>query len=70
MRFLYRDLLESGKEPGGAFSLYHKGELVVEFFGGYADPDAKVAWDRDTLTAAFSSTKAVAAVTMALLVDR
>jgi CubicO group peptidase (beta-lactamase class C family) len=66
----FRNLVETGAEEGGAFALYHNGEMVVEFYGGYADPDAKVPFEKDTLVAAFSSTKAVAAITLAVLVDR
>ena len=43
---------------------------MVEFYGGYADHDAKVPYEKDTLVAACSSTKAVAAITFAVLVDR
>ena len=57
-------------EAGAAFALYHQGELVVEFSGGYADYEAEVPWTKETLCQIFSSTKGVAAVTMAVLVDR
>ena len=43
---------------------------MVEFSGGYADEEAEWTWERTTLTHLFSTGKGVAAVVMAVLVDR
>ena len=50
--------------------MYYRGELVVEFAGGYADYDAHYPWNRDTLTITCSAAKGVAATVIAILVDR
>lgn len=50
--------------------MFHNGELVFEFVGGYADSGAGVAWETSTLMCLFSATKAFGAVVIAMLVDR
>ena len=67
---LFRDQIESGELKGGALSVYHKGELVVEMYGGLADPHSTLEWERHTLSQAYSTTKGIVAVVMAMLVDR
>lgn len=63
--------MESGLENGGTFSVYHEGSLVVNLWGGYADKEAgQRLWTDDTMTCAFSATKGVYGICMALLVDR
>ena len=62
--------MDSGLETGGAFAVFHKGELVVEFSGGYADEEAELGWNKETLAPLFSSVKGMTAITMAMLVDR
>ncbi|GMR40725.1 hypothetical protein PMAYCL1PPCAC_10920, partial [Pristionchus mayeri] len=67
----FRENFESGWErDGAAFALYHNGELVVDVWGGYADPESKRLWKDNTMSVAFSSTKAMGALCVALLVDR
>uniref|UniRef100_A0A7E4V5Z4 Beta-lactamase domain-containing protein n=1 Tax=Panagrellus redivivus TaxID=6233 RepID=A0A7E4V5Z4_PANRE len=67
----FRKNLTSGWEPdGAALAIYHKGKLVVDLYGGYADAEAKRPWKADTLNIAFSSSKAVGALCVAMLVDR
>ncbi|PIO55468.1 hypothetical protein TELCIR_23145, partial [Teladorsagia circumcincta] len=55
---------------GAAFAVYHKGRLVVDLWGGYADKSCNRLWNEDTMTLLFSCTKSVAAICMAVLVDR
>ena len=50
-----------------AFAVYYKGERVVHLAGGYADVEAKVPWDMDTLSQIHSSTKGIAAIVLAML---
>lgn len=50
--------------------MYHNGELVVELFGGQADPHSNTEWERNTVTQVYSATIGVAAIVMAMLVDR
>ncbi|XP_013394567.1 beta-lactamase domain-containing protein 2 isoform X2 [Lingula anatina] len=68
---VYSDMLKSGQEKGGGFAVYHKGELVVDIWGGYRDTQGEgVPWKEDTLGLFFSTTKGVAALMVAMLVDR
>ena len=50
--------------------MYYRGELVVEFWGGYADIEGKVPWNKDVLSLYCSVTKAVGAIVIQMLVDR
>ncbi len=53
----FRELVESGQEYGSGFAVYHKGELVVNMVGGYADKAAHRPWTKDTVAQAYSTTK-------------
>ncbi|XP_071097210.1 beta-lactamase domain-containing protein 2-like [Haliotis cracherodii] len=65
-----RENVESGKERGGAFVVYHRGEVVFDMWAGYADEEAGRRWASDTMFIAFSTTKGVAAITVARMVDK
>lgn len=58
------------REAGSALSVYYKGENVVDLWAGYADVEAKRLWKEDTMVVIFSSTKGLAALCVAMLVDR
>lgn len=63
-----RDLLRS--YPGGAaVSVYHRGESVVDLWGGYADEEESL-WQSDTMAPSFSTTKGVAATLLHIYADR
>jgi len=56
--------------PGGAaVSVYHRGECVVDLWGGYKD-DVGTLWTRDTMAPSFSTTKGVAATLLHIYADR
>lgn len=52
-------------ELGAACAAYHRGEKVVDLWGGYRDADRSSPWSEDTLVLTFSATKGVAAAVMA-----
>ena len=58
-----------GGELGARFAFAIDGEIVVDLMGGFADRKREVPFGPDTLTALFSTTKAVAALMVARLVD-
>lgn len=60
----------SAREIGAAFSLYHRGEKVVDLWGGTADPTTGRPWEEDTLALVFSTTKGATAVCANILVQR
>ncbi|CAJ0585688.1 unnamed protein product, partial [Mesorhabditis spiculigera] len=65
-----RNLHKGWERDGAAFAVYHNGRMVIDIWGGFADFDSCRPWREDTMSIAFSSSKAVGAVCVALLVDR
>lgn len=58
---------------GAAVSVYHRGEPVVDLWGGTRDLDAPggpAPWERDTVAMCFSTTKGVASTALHVLADR
>jgi CubicO group peptidase (beta-lactamase class C family) len=52
----------TGLEVGAAFSAYHRGQKVVDLWGGVADDETGAPWVEDTLMLVFSTTKGATAV--------
>lgn len=52
---------DAGREVGAAFAAYHRGELVVDLWGGIADAQTGREWAEDSLVVVYSSTKGAAA---------
>ncbi|WP_188192083.1 serine hydrolase domain-containing protein [Nonomuraea sp. SYSU D8015] len=59
-----------GAEVGAGLAVYQHGELVVDLWGGCADPGSRRPWERDTIAALASTTKTFAAGALLLLVER
>ncbi len=59
-----------GAELGARFTLVEAGEVVVDLMGGWADRKQTIPFGETTLTAIFSTTKAVAALMIARLVEQ
>jgi CubicO group peptidase (beta-lactamase class C family) len=59
----------AGEELGARFTLVEAGEVVLDIWGGFADRKRTLAWDERTLAPVFSTTKAVAALMIARLVE-
>ncbi|MFM7270933.1 MAG: serine hydrolase domain-containing protein [Actinomycetes bacterium] len=69
-RELRRAITHRSADPGGAaVAVYHRGELVVDAWGGTRDA-AGDPWTRDTAALSFSTTKGVVATIVHRLVDR
>jgi len=65
---VFRDVL--GRYPGGgAVCVYHRGECVVDLWGGFRDEGGRV-WTHDTMAPSFSTTKGVASTLLHIMVDR
>ena len=58
------------RELGARFSLAIEGEVVVDLWAGFADRQRTRPFDQHTLTPVFSTTKAIAALLIARLVDQ
>jgi len=59
----------AGEELGARFTMVETGEVVLDIWAGWADRKRTAAWDERTLAPVFSTTKAVAALMIARLVD-
>lgn len=57
-------------EIGAACSLYRRGRLVVDLWGGLADSSSGRPWQEDTLVLVFSATKGVTAICVHRLAER
>jgi CubicO group peptidase (beta-lactamase class C family) len=66
----FRLNLASGAEVGAAVAIYRDGRKVVDLWGGFRDGTTRAPWTTDTLVNTFSTTKGVAALTVALAVSR
>jgi CubicO group peptidase (beta-lactamase class C family) len=60
----------AGREVGAAFCVVRDGETVVDLWGGHRDRARTRPWTRDTLINVYSTTKGLAALCVAVLVDR
>jgi CubicO group peptidase (beta-lactamase class C family) len=69
VREVFEQNFAEGGELGARFAFAIEGEVVVDLMGGFADRKREVPFGPDTLTALFSTTKAVAALMIARLVD-
>ncbi len=62
--------LESGADIGAAFCATRDGEIVVDLWGGHADPARTAPWQRDTIVNVYSTTKTMTALTALMIADR
>src|SRR5262249_26387384 len=60
-----RNFTERG-EIGAAVAAYVRGEKVVDLWGGYRTPERDSRWNEDTMVIVFSTTKGLAAMTLAI----
>ena len=61
---------EINGEVGAACSAYHRGEKVVDLWGGVADQESGRPWTEDSMVMVASSTKGATAICANLLVQR
>jgi CubicO group peptidase (beta-lactamase class C family) len=62
--------LLDGGDTGASAAVFVDGEPVVDVWGGFADADRTVPWQRDTVVNVFSVTKTMTALCALVLVDR
>ena len=66
---VFKASFEAGEELGASFAAYVEDNLVVEIFGGWKDRKKSIPWQADTLVPIYSTTKPIAALIAAMLVD-
>ena len=57
-------------ELGGACCAYHRGEKVVDLWGGIRNKKTSEPWERDTMVLVYSATKGLAAMALAVAHSR
>jgi CubicO group peptidase (beta-lactamase class C family) len=62
VREVFQANFDAGSEVGAAFGAYHRGEKVVDLWGGIADVRTEEPWNEDTLVLVYSTTKGVVAM--------
>lgn len=60
----------AGRETGASFAVAIDGRRVVDLWGGFADRAGTRPWQKDTLVNVWSTTKGLASLCIAILVDR
>jgi CubicO group peptidase (beta-lactamase class C family) len=61
--------LWSDIEVGAALCVYEHGVPVIDLWGGFHDQDMSMPWQANSLVNVYSSTKGMAAIAIAILVD-
>jgi len=67
---LFVQAIESEFEVGASLAIEHKGEMVVNLWGGHKDAARTHRWEEDTLVNVWSVTKGVTATCIARLIDQ
>jgi hypothetical protein len=62
--------LLDGGDVGGSVAVFVGGEPVVDVWGGFADAERTVSWERDTIVNVWSVTKTMTALCALILADR
>jgi CubicO group peptidase (beta-lactamase class C family) len=62
--------LASGADVGASVAVMHRGEPVVDIWGGFADEAKTTPWASDTLVNVWSTTKTMTFLVALMLVDR
>jgi CubicO group peptidase (beta-lactamase class C family) len=70
VRDAFAENFSKRRELGAACCVYHKGEKVVDLWGGVRDQATKEPWKEDTMALVYSTTKGLAAMTLAVAHSR
>jgi len=70
VRDAFAENLARRHELGGACCVYHRGEKVVDLWGGLRNKSTGEPWQEDTMVIVYSATKGLAAMTLALAHSR
>ncbi|GBE24314.1 esterase EstB [bacterium BMS3Bbin02] len=70
VREVFAENFEKRDEVGAACAVYHRGEKVVDLWGGLRDPKSNAPWEEDTLVLVFSTTKGLSSLALAVAHSR
>ena len=62
--------IDAGDDLGASLAVTIEGELVVDTWAGWADPDKTKPWQEDTITNVWSTTKTMTSLCALVLADR
>ena len=62
--------LDAGDDLGASLAVTIEGEMVVDTWGGWADPEQTRPWEQDTITNVWSTTKTMTSLCALVLADR
>jgi CubicO group peptidase (beta-lactamase class C family) len=70
VRATFADNFERRRELGGACAAYHRGDKVVDIWGGVRNKQTGEPWEGRTMVIVYSATKGLAAMTLAIAHSR
>ncbi|WP_202621855.1 serine hydrolase domain-containing protein [Pontibacter russatus] len=70
VRMAFAENFSERREIGAACCVYHKGEKVVDLWGGIRNIKTDEPWEEDTMALVYSATKGMAAMTLAVAHSR
>jgi CubicO group peptidase (beta-lactamase class C family) len=70
VREAFSDNFTRREELGGACCVYHRGQKVVDLWGGIRNRQGGEPWEADTMVLVYSATKGLAAMTLAIAHSR
>ena len=70
VREVLEQQLVSGADVGASVSVRHRGETVVDIWGGFTDAECTRPWEADTITNVWSTTKTMTFLVALMLADR
>ena len=70
VREAFMENFKKRREVGAACCIYHKDERVVDLWGGIRDKETGEPWQEDTMALVYSTTKGLAAMTLAIAHSR
>jgi CubicO group peptidase (beta-lactamase class C family) len=70
VREAFAENFSQHREIGAACCVYHKGEKVVDLWGGVRNKESGDLWEEDTMALVYSATKGLAAMTLAIAHSR
>lgn len=70
VREAFAENFSNRREVGAACCVYHKGEKVVDLWGGVRNMATGELWEKDTMALVYSTTKGLSAMTLAIAHSR
>ncbi len=70
VRDLFEQHLADGLDLGASVAVHHRGDVVVDVWGGFTDETRTTPWSRDTIVNVWSTTKTMTFLAALLLMDR